>query len=1136
MPQHALQNILTEAGLAIAPLRTINTPDKAVAFFRQLGYEIPGGAFGGSLQALATHAGELIAAVRQLAGASGDAAVISAIINILARLIATIDAIKQLHSAIQAGGGGGLPHIGDLPRRLTDFLVLDYLARQKTQAHEVLLLLGLIEHEPTPAASQPQRLINWERLGDVFTDPAKIVNDTYQWSTDFDTPKFLGRLERMMRAAGLPGGMYPQADTTRTILGNTATDLQELRCPIFQKGFTPETYSQFGIAFSPAEAHGGKKKGLGLLPYIMGAASFDFDVCDRGELVFESNADIKGVGLVVRPPFDAEGILNLSGAFNANIRIREKADRAQEIILIGSPGGSRLALQGLGARWFAANPQGKLDLGVSGEIQALRIVVQGGEGDGFLQRILSGIHVEAEAGMEIGASLLGGVTFSGGAKLAIELPTHVDLGPIHLNSMRLAVAPKAQDADGPTRIEIEAGVVIRAELGPLQGVVENIGLKAKLGFVPGNLGPANLDIAFKPPNGIGLSVDAGIVKGGGYLFIDPDRGEYAGALELTFSGIVSLKAIGIITTKMPDGQPGFSLLIIITAEFGAGIQLGFGFTLLGVGGLLGLNRTMNLQALADGVRTGTVNSIMFPQDVVANAPKIISDLRAVFPPREGTFLIGPMAKLGWGTPTLVSLSLGIIIEIPGNIAIVGVLKLALPTDDAALIVIQVAFVGAIEFDKDRLWFYAVLFESRIVFMTLEGEMGLLVAWGDDANFVISVGGFHPSFSPPPLPFPSPRRISVSMANTPVYRIRIECYFAVTSNTVQFGARAELFFGLDEINVQGHIAFDALFQFSPFYFIIEISASLSVNVFGAGLFSVSVRGSLDGPSPYHIKGHGSISLLFWDIDVDFEETWGESRDTKLPPIPILPILEAELKKNENWQAQLPAGVNLLVSLRKMPAEEAALILHPLGILHISQRALPLQLKLDKVGTQAPNDVNKLSLVVTGGGLARKQDALERFAPAQFRNFSDADKLSKPPFEKEVSGLDLSSAGADLRSSGMVKRVVRYEEIIIDSNFKRFARRFRDYIGVLFNHFLNGAAVTRCEMSKAAKKKLVPFDDKIGVVNETYTVAFQANNKAFAAEATTFHSASSAQDYMNGRIAADPTLVDTIHVIPSYEKAA
>src|SRR4029079_6308787 len=128
---------------------------------------------------------------------------------------------------------------------------------------------------------------------------------------------------------------------------------------------------------------------------------------------------------------------------------------------------------------------------------------------------------------------------------------------------------------------------------------------------------------------------------------------------------------------------GFSLLVILSVEFGTGLQLGLGFTLLAVGGLIGLNRTVNLQALIEGVRSGAINSVMFPKDIIANAPKIISDLRAFFPPREGTFLIGPMLKLGWGPPTLVSVALGVIVEIPGNITILGVLKVAIPADDVA---------------------------------------------------------------------------------------------------------------------------------------------------------------------------------------------------------------------------------------------------------------------------------------------------------------------------------------------------------------------------------------------------------------------------------------------------------------------
>src|SRR5690606_21479941 len=158
---------------------------------------------------------------------------------------------------------------------------------------------------------------------------------------------------------------------------------------------------------------------------------------------------------------------------------------------------------------------------------------------------------------------------------------HIDLTVIEVNGINIAVKPSAAG------IPIELGANFKANLGPLVATVENIGLKSTFSFPSdnsGNLGPVNYAMDFKPPNGVGLSLDVGVINGGGYLFFDFDKGEYAGALELTFSEIVSLKAIGVINTKMPDGSKGFSLIIIITAEFGTGLQLGFGFTLLGVGG------------------------------------------------------------------------------------------------------------------------------------------------------------------------------------------------------------------------------------------------------------------------------------------------------------------------------------------------------------------------------------------------------------------------------------------------------------------------------------------------------------------------------------------------------------------------
>jgi hypothetical protein len=1126
MPQQdALRTLLTEVSLALSSLRSVNTPERAAGLLRDLGYELPASVFGPALPALAAEAGALPATARQLADAASDSDVVLALPATFARVSAIVEAIRGLRAELDAAATS-VAHLDQLPRRLLDFVLLDYLERQRPSLHDVLLLLGLIERV-SPASDRPARVAHWDRLALLFEDPSRIADDVYRWSTDFDADLFLERLVKVMQRFSLPGGMYPQAEAARAALGNASTSLQEVRFPIFQRGFTPESYAQFGVTFTPAEAQGAEMKGLALMPYLMGGSTFDFAVCDRGQLEFESTADVTGVGLVVRPPLDVHPLLNIEGAFRVAVRVIEKPDRAEETVLIGTAGASRLSVQGLGISWFAHNRDGEFDIGLEGQIQALRLVLGGGDGDGFLQKVLAGRDVQAQASVTIGVTLRNGVTLQGSGQLAADVGSPVDLGPVRIESLRLALSPAAD------RFDVEAGAVLRLQLGPLRAVVENVGVRSTLRLAEGNLGPADIDLSFKPPAGVGLSVEAGVVSGGGFLSLDAERGQYAGALQLAVGEFLTLTAVGVITTRMPDGSRGFSLLLVITAEFGQGIQLGLGFTLLAVGGMLGLNRTVRLPALLDGVRSGAVNNVMFPRDVLANAPRIISDLNTFFPPRDGTFLIGPMAKIGWGTPALVQIALGLVIEIPGNLVALGVVRVAIPTADAPLVLLQVAFVGALEFDNKRLFFFAALFQSRIAFQTIEGEMGLLVSFSHAANFLITVGGFHPRFVPPALPFPSPNRITMPLVNSPAARVLAECYVAVTSNTVQFGGRLELFFGFKALNVQGHLSFDALFQFSPFHFTVDISTSLSVKVFGAGLFSVKIRGTIDGPAPWHIEGHGSISLLFWDVDVDFSKTWGESRHAVLPPVAVLPLLMSELANAQNWRALLPPANRLLVTVRTGNAA-TDVVLHPLGSLEVSQRVLPLASRLDKLGNQRIVDVNSITLE-PAGGLARRGDAFDAFAPAQFQELTDAQKLSTPAFRLERSGVVLSSAD-ELQSSASITRNVRYEEIVVDSNHKRFARSHGATTGPLFDFFARHGASARTELSHSTRIARQPFAVAYRVTGETFTVAFTATNQAVAEDATAFSSESSAREYLARKAADDPALADAMHVIPSIERAA
>ncbi len=1130
----ALESLARIVGDALAPLATRLQGDQALETLAELGLRVPVGASGvvQGLQEAATACSQLPAAVTALIDASGgsdDGALIAAAVNLGQLIVRAGVALAELGSALDTviqGDGALSPaqktRLGDivdkLPDRLLHLALITYVEDNQPAVKGALELAGLfddvaIDADPADSSLPAHRLrqVRFDRIGPLFSDPAEHLRTMYGFGTaGFDGAELFRRIKQMVDR--------PDAEALIIEAPGLPTVLEAW---LFRMEVLPGALPALGIRIRvPAE------KDLDVSTPLAGPWSATVKSSAR----FEGGIEFRlhpTDGLRVEPPTAAASI-------DVALGVKAENSDGSPIILIGQAGGSRLELQTFALQFpikltaSAGSPSPEVDVGVAIELKGGKVVIDGSSADGFLATLIGGINVESAFDLAAAYDTAEGLRFTGSATIEISIPIHLSLGPIEIPKIYL-IGGFANGA-----IPIEFSVDLAANLGPLQASVSRMGAKAAISFPDGggNAGVAQIDVGFKPPTGVGLSVDAGIVKGGGYLYLDFEKEEYAGALELVFSGFLTLKAIGLITTRMPDGSDGFSLLIIISAEFGTPFQLGFGFTLNAVGGLLGLNRTMELERIAAGVRTGAIESVMFPNDIIENAPRIISDLREFFPPAQDTFLIGPMAKLGWGTPSLVTASIGIIIEIPpGNIAILGVLKVVLPDEDAALIVIQVNFIGALEVDKQRLWFFAGLFESRVLFITLEGEMGLLIAWGDDANFVLSVGGFHPSFNPPPLPFPNPKRIAISILNESFARIRVEGYFAVTSNTVQFGASIDVFFGLSDFGISGFLGFDALFQFSPFYFIVTISASLDVKVFGIGLFSVRMRGELEGTSPWHIEGEGSISLLFFDIDVPFSHTWGESEDTTLPPIQVMPLLSAEFDKVANWTAELPTACNLLVSLRKIEATED-LILHPVGVLKVNQRAIPLDLDLAKVGNQRPTDAKRITVELLDANLRKLADAQESFATAQFRDLSDAAKLSSPAYEKQHSGVELSVSDTAITAHSAVKRVVRYEEVIIDSNFKGHVKRFVGFALDLFVHFLAGNAASRSTLSASVKLQKAPVDQKITVNEATYVVASNIDNTAHG-DGSTFTSHAAAVDFLRAEAARSATLATTLHVIPATE---
>jgi hypothetical protein len=645
-----------------------------------------------------------------------------------------------------------------------------------------------------------------------------------------------------------------------------------------------------------------------------------------------------------------------------------------------------------------------LDLDLSAAVQHAAFRLAPGEGDGFLGKVLpaDGIHFDFDLG--IGWSTRRGVYFSGSASLEAEFPLHVSLlGVLTIDFVYLRL-----QASG-TGFSAAVAATAALKLGPIAATVERMGLDTQAVIAPGggNVGPLDLSPRFLPPRGAGMVINASVVTGGGYVLNDSEHGRYAGILQLKIGDIVTVTAIGLITTRLPDGSRGFSLLIIITATFPP-IQLGFGFNLAGLGGLLGLNRTMNVQALRAGARTGVLDSILFPVDPVARATKVISDIEAVFPVAPGRFVIGLMARIGWGSPRLVTVDLGVIVEVPLplRIALIGRIGVVLPADDAAVVELHLDIVGILDLARGELSIDASLHDSRLAVFDISGDMAVRVGWGATPAFVISVGGLNPRFGRPPG-FPDLKRLTIALASGDNPSVRLETYLALTSNTIQVGARlsahAELDAGLvGQFTADAYFGFDALITIVPFEFIVDVAGGIVIQRNGSPFIGADVLLTLYGPQPMRAVGYAEVHF-FGTHRIPFDVTVGPAAAAAvLAAVDPLGALLAELARIESWSA-LPARDEVGVSLRDTGTD--ALLAHPMGQLTVRQRVVPLGIPIERFGGVPIGGAPRTYTLGyrIGDSLVPSGDTVrDAWAPGDFFLLDDDQKLSRPSFEHLPSG--------------------------------------------------------------------------------------------------------------------------------------
>jgi hypothetical protein len=911
---------------------------------------------------------------------------------------------------------------------LLDGLIGGYLETYRPVLASILATVGVVEHEFVDTQGAPGRVdylrrrIQLDRLADALTDPLAYLTEISAWAdagVALDTERLFGVLTQITGLLGIAAEQHepppalldayyaldnPARPTVRELRfllvdvesgGNRLTaSLCVLPIPADGPSAVPG-----GLVVSVTIETVGEPPGTAISPYSVGLlGAFAADRAARLEI---RPADRR---VVLSPP-----------AATVDAAVELSTIPGRSVLLLGSWYSHHLRTDGWTLRLTVTGPVENPELRVELALRGAALVLDG-DFDGFLTELTGGRRPPIAFDTAVVWSSQTGLQFRGGAGLALEIPLSIDVGPVRLDRLDLAI--RAVLGAAPA-LAAEARLAGGVTLDPFSASVEGIGVGADLlvrgeGAGPAppaavDLGPIAVGFRFLPPSGLGLSVDAAAITGGGFIGFDEPTGRYTGQLQLSL-GNIGVDAVGLLDTRLPGGAQGFALLVLLRASFPP-IQIGFGFALSSVGGLLALNRRVDVDALRSRMASGTAGRILAPEDPVRNAPVLLSDLAAVFPPAKGVVVVGPTLQLLW--VDLVRFDVGLFFELPGptKVVVLGSARAVIenPSGGRPYLQLRLDILGVADLAKQTLEFDAVLIDSNLLeILELTGGAAFRLSTGAEPYLVLTVGGFHPAYSPAPLVFPASLTRVAMTRGTPTDDLyfRFEGYFAITTNSLQFGASVEVIANAGSFNIRGFLGFDALIRFQPFHFSFTISASVKVRWKGRTLAGLELRGELSGPGPVVFRGKVCIELLFFDIC--FEETF--TLGSLVPPVVIaiasaVAELLAELVKPANLRAA--GAADPFVAVAPAEAGISLPVVSPVGQLVWSQERAPLDLLLQRfegAPLTTPETVSATGPQVTGPDE-------DWFAPGGFAELSDADALNRRAFERLHGGVRLGVAGTD-----------------------------------------------------------------------------------------------------------------------------
>ncbi|HZZ37514.1 MAG TPA: DUF6603 domain-containing protein [Acidobacteriaceae bacterium] len=453
------------------------------------------------------------------------------------------------------------------------------------------------------------------------------------------------------------------------------------------------------------------------------------------------------------------------------------------------------------------------------------------------------------------------ILFSGNDQ-PIWIGIHQTLGPIYLDQIGIAL-------NGNTSASLLLDATVK--VGPLTGQVDELGVTIpfKSLMTPGDwtLDLKGLALSFQTP---GVTIAGALLKNDSGPAI-----EYDGMLliQITEFGLVAVGAY----SKPKDAQGDYTSVFIFAGLFIIlGIPPVIEVEAIGLG--VGYNRELIVPDDINQIPNFILVAALDDGGALANDPMgELMQIRDSIPAKRGSLWLA--VGLHGTTFVIVHVTAIVYVALDAGIEIgvIGVARMAIPSDDTALVSVELALKARYSSSEGVLSIQAQLTDNSYIFdqdCQLTGGFAYFM-WFPQGQFVLTLGGYNPHFTPPSQ-FPTVPRLGFRWQLPVGASLKGETYFALTNTCIMAGGRLEVTYGISCAYIWFTAYADFLISWDPFYYEIDIGisvgATFSIGVcfFGACV-SVSVTVSLgatltiEGP-PLH--GTATVDLAICSVTVAF----------------------------------------------------------------------------------------------------------------------------------------------------------------------------------------------------------------------------------------------------------------------------